>query len=128
MPGPLLLPSRPSRRGAATSSLMVVIRAYVVSQANHMGFMIGGVKTQYPAENKHGRLVELVCYSSLFTLTQSLLHLRNLALSLLRACWGHFCPKFGGGGAQKHFIGGVNSMFKIKIQISCGHFDIKLTY
>ena len=32
----------------------VVIRAFVASQANHVGFMIGGVKTQYPVENKHG--------------------------------------------------------------------------
>ena len=47
-----------------------------------------GVKTQPPAGNKHGRLVYVRYYSSLFTFTESLLHLRNfvanLALSRLR--------------------------------------------
>ena len=30
---------------------------FVAMQANHAGFMLGGVKTQYPAGNKHGILV-----------------------------------------------------------------------
>ena len=34
----------------------MVKRAFVASQANRVGFMKGGVKTHYPAENKHGRL------------------------------------------------------------------------
>ena len=34
----------------------MVIPAFVASQANHVGFTIGGVKTQYHEENKHGRL------------------------------------------------------------------------
>ena len=54
--------------------------------------MIGGVKTQYPAENKHGRLILVLYYSSLSTLTRSILILHNfvanLALPRLRAFWG----------------------------------------
>ena len=112
----------------------MVIRTFVVSQTNYSFFLGGGggmKSSNWPRESIKDWMTASALglnYSSLFTLTQSLLNLRNLALSLLRACWGHFCPKFGGWGAQKHFIGGVNSMFKIKIQISCGHFDIKLTY
>ena len=83
--GPLFLPSRPSWRGAHNwlrgHIWLVVIRAFVASQ-------VGGVKTQPPAGNKHGRLVYVRYYSSLFTFTESLLHLRNfvanLALSRLR--------------------------------------------
>ena len=56
--------------------------------------MKGGVKTQYPAGNKNGRLVKVLYYSSLFTLTQSLLDLRsfgaNLALLRLRFLGGTF--------------------------------------
>ena len=47
--GPLFLPSRPSRRGAHNwfrgHIWLVVIRAFVASQANYVGFMIGGVKS-----------------------------------------------------------------------------------
>ena len=44
------------RRHDGVHIWLVVKRAFVASQANHVGFMRGGVKTQYPAENKHGRL------------------------------------------------------------------------
>ena len=83
----------------------MVIRAFVASQ-------VGGVKTQPPAGNKHGRLVYVRYYSSLFTFTESLLHLRNfvanLALSRLRTFGGGTFGQnlvAGGEGAQKHFNG-----------------------
>ena len=42
---------------------------FVASQANHVGLMIRGVKTQYTAKNKHGRVVSVLNFfiSYLFT-------------------------------------------------------------
>ena len=111
--GPLFLPSRSSWRGAHNwfrgHIWLVVIRAFVASQANHMSFMIEGVKTQYPAGIKHGRPVLVLYFSSLFTLTQSFLNLRNFvanwALSRLRAFWGALFAVIWWRGAQKRFSG-----------------------
>ena len=65
-------------------------------------------KSQYLAGNEYGRLVEMLCYSSLFTLTQSLLNWRNfvanLALSQLHAFWGHFWLKFDDGGHKNILV------------------------
>ena len=89
--GPLFLPSRPSWRGAHNwlrgHIWLVVIRAFVASQA-------GGVKTQPPAGNKHGRLVYVRYYSSLFTFTESFLNLRNFVANL--ALWRLRVWNFGG--------------------------------
>ena len=41
----------------------------------------------------------MLCYSSLFTLTQSF-----IALSQWRAFWGHFWPKFGGEGHKNILV------------------------
>ena len=47
----------------------------------------------------------MLYHSSLFTLTQSFLNfVANLALSRLRAFWGHFWPKFGGGGHKNILV------------------------
>ena len=82
-----------------------MVCAFVASQANHAGFMIGGVKTQYPAENKHGRLILVLYYSSLSTLTRSILILHNFVANLtllrLRAfCGGTFGRNLAAGGTK----------------------------
>ena len=77
----------------------MVIRAFVASQANHVGFMIGGVKTQYPAENKHGRLALLFF----------IVHI-NTVLSLFTHCCQKFSfvviTRFLGGTFGRNLISG----------------------
>ena len=76
-----------------------------------MAVMTGGTQlvegSHLTAQNKHGRLVYVLYCYSLFTLTQSILNLRNfvvnLALSRLCTFWGALSAETYWRGAQKHF-------------------------